>query len=131
MATRWLISIVDDDESVRESLPDLLRELGFMASAFASGEEFLTSELVDQTRVLVVDVATPRMSGPALQKELARRGRTIPIVFITAQQDDGIRRKLLEAGAVAVLFKPFTESALLAAVTAGLSGWDSPPRRPS
>jgi FixJ family two-component response regulator len=120
MASRSLVSVVDDDESIRESLPDLLRELGFIAEAFASPEDFLASELLDQTRVLVLDVAMPRTSGPALQAELARRGRRIPIVFITAQPDPHLRRRLLDAGAVDVLLKPFADSALLDAVTAAL-----------
>lgn len=115
-----LIAVVDDDESIRESLPDLLRELGFSAQAFVSGEEFLASALLSLTRVLLLDVAMPSMSGPALQRELTRRGHTIPIVYITAQPDDDLRRELVEAGAVAVLFKPFTEPALLGAVTAAL-----------
>lgn len=115
-----LISVVDDDESMRESLPDLLRQLGFSAQAFASGERFLASALRSQTRVLLLDVAMPNMSGPALQQELAGRGGRIPIVFITAQPDEALRRRLLEAGAVAVLFKPFTESALMEAISAAL-----------
>jgi FixJ family two-component response regulator len=117
---RLYISVVDDDVSVRESLPELLRELGFRACALASAEEFLASTMLDQTRMLVVDVVMPGMGGPELQRELARRQITIPIVFITAQPDDGLRRRLMETGAVDVLFKPFTESALLRAVTAAM-----------
>ncbi len=120
MDPQGLISVVDDDESIRESLPDLLRELGFSAQAFASAEEFLASPLLCQTRVLLLDVAMPDMSGPALQQELARRRRTIPTVFITAQLDDELRRQLVEAGAVDVLFKPFSESTLILALTAAL-----------
>ena len=115
-----LVSVVDDDESVRESLPDLLRELGFAAETFASPEEFLASDHVGRTRCLVLDVAMPGMSGPELQEELARRGRAIPIVFITGQQDESIRPRLLAAGAVACLFKPFGDTALLDAVNAAL-----------
>ena len=126
MADRWLISVVDDDESIRESLPDLLRELGFSAQAFASGEDFLASALLRQTRVLLLDVAMPNMSGPALQQELARRRDRIPIVFITAPPDERVRRQLIEAGAVDVLFKPFTESALIDAVTAAVGAPRSP-----
>jgi FixJ family two-component response regulator len=122
IAIRPLVSVVDDDESVRESLPELLRELGFAAEAFASGEEFLASDQVRQTRCLVLDVAMPGMSGPALQKELARRGRAIPIVFITAQQGERVRSPLLAAGAVDCLFKPFSDTALLGAVNAALGG---------
>jgi FixJ family two-component response regulator len=120
MVPRPLVSVVDDDESVRESLPDLLEEFGFQAQAFASAEEFLASSVVTETRCLLLDVAMPGMSGPALQQELARRCRSIPIVFITANADDNIRPKLLEAGAVDCLFKPFTESALLDAVITAL-----------
>ena len=115
-----LVSVVDDDESVRESLPDLLGELGFAAEAFASAEEFLASGHIDRTRCLVLDVAMPGMSGPELQEELARRGRAIPIVFISAQQDESIRARVLAAGAVAYLSKPFGDTALLDAVRAAL-----------
>ena len=81
---RPLVSVVDDDESVRESLPDLLGEFGFAARAFSSAEEFLASDCVDQTRCLILDVAMPGMSGPELQRELKLRRQEIPIVFITA-----------------------------------------------
>lgn len=122
MATRLLVSVVDDDESVRESLPELLTEFGFSAQAFASAEEFLASEFLDQTHILVLDIAMPGMSGPALQEELTARRRSIPIVFITAHADESVRRPLLDAGAVDVLFKPFTESALLDAMAAAVRG---------
>ena len=115
-----LVSVVDDDESVRESLPDLLRELGFAVEAFASAGEFLASDHVGRTRCLVLDVAMPGMSGPEVQAELARRGGAIPIVFITARQDERVRPRVLAAGAVACLFKPFSDTALLAAVNAAL-----------
>lgn len=120
MVARSLVSIVDDDESVRESLPDLLRELGFVVQAFASGEEFLASDGVGQTECLILDVAMPGMNGPGLQDELARRKRAIPIVFMTARREAGIRERLLAAGAVECLFKPFTEAALLDAVITAL-----------
>ena len=120
IANSPLVSVVDDDESVRESLPDLLRELGFATKAFASAEEFLASDQVDRTRCLVLDVAMPGMSGPELQDELTRRGRTIPIVFITGQQDEGIRSRVCAAGAAACLFKPFSDTALLDAVNTAL-----------
>src|SRR5580698_6959246 len=102
-----LVTVVDDDESVRESLPDLLRELGFEAQAFSSAEEFLASGYVDQTRCLLLDVAMPGMSGPDLQKELKRRRHEIPLVFITANTDEAIRSRVLEQGAVECLLKPF------------------------
>ena len=120
MVARQLVSVVDDDESVRESLPDLLREFGFRVETFASAEEFLASESLAQTRCLLLDIAMPGMSGPALQVELARQRRSIPIVFITANAEENLRPQLLESGAVECLFKPFTESALLAAVTLAL-----------
>jgi len=115
-----LVSVVDDDESVRESLPDLLKECGFAARAFSSAEEFLASDCTDQTRCLILDIAMPGMSGPDLQQELNRRGREIPIVFITAQRDGTIRSRMLEQGAVECLFKPFSDTALLEAVNAAL-----------
>ena len=117
---RPLFSVVDDDESVRESLPDLLREFGFAARAFASAEEFLLSDCVEQTRCLILDIAMPGMSGPELQHELELRRKEIPIVFITAQTDESIRPRLLEQGAVGFLLKPFTDTALLGAINAAL-----------
>lgn len=120
MVTRSLVAVVDDDESVRESLPHLLREFGFAAEAFSSAEEFLASELVSQARCLILDVAMPGMSGPGLQEVLSRRRQPIPIVFITAHEDDAVRPRLLEAGAVECLFKPFTSKALRDAVNMAL-----------
>ena len=120
MAIRPLISVVDDDESVRESLPDLLKEFGFEAQAFSSAEEFLASDSVGQTSCLVLDVAMPGMTGPDLQRELTNQRREIPIVFITAHRDDAVRPRLLAQGAVECLFKPFTETDLLAALNTAL-----------
>jgi FixJ family two-component response regulator len=115
-----LVSVVDDDESVRESLPDLLRVSGFSAQAFASAEEFLASRLVGQTNVLILDIAMPGLTGPDLQRELRRRRHEIPIVYITAQKDETVRRRMLDRGAVECLFKPFSDGALLDAVAAAL-----------
>ena len=120
MVRRSLVSVVDDDESVRESLPDLLRELGFSAHAFSSAEEFLTSDYIDQTRCLILDIAMPGMTGLDLQRELKLRRKEIPIVFITAHRDETVRPQMLEQGAVECLFKPFSEGALLAALNAAL-----------
>jgi FixJ family two-component response regulator len=119
-ATRPIVSVVDDDESVRESLPDLLKEFGFAPRVFSSPEEFLASDCVDQTKCLVLDIAMPGMSGPDLQQELKLHGREIPIIFITASMDRTIRPRLLEKGAVECLFKPFSDTALLEALNAAL-----------
>jgi FixJ family two-component response regulator len=120
MSKRSLVSVVDDDESVRESLPDLLRQLGFAAQVFSSAEAFLASEAVSETRCLILDITMPGMSGPDLQLELTRRRQEIPIVFITAHADGTIRPRLLARGAVECLFKPFSETALLDALNAAL-----------
>jgi FixJ family two-component response regulator len=120
MVTRSLVSIVDDDESIRESLPDLLRQFGFAAQAFSSAEAFLASEFVGETRCLLLDIAMPGMSGPELQQELIRRREEIPIVFITARGDESVRPRLLAEGAVECLFKPFSDTALLDALNAAL-----------
>ena len=121
MTNRPLVSVVDDDESVRESLPDLVRELGFAAQAFASAEAFLASDYVDQTKCLILDIAMPGMTGPDLQRELKNRLQDIPIVFITALKDDSVRPRLMGQGAVECLFKPFSEDALLEALNAALN----------
>ena len=113
---RSLVSIVDDDESVRESLPDLLKECGFAVEAFASAEEFLASDSVGQTRCLILDMCMPGMTGPDLQKELTLRREEIPIIFITAHGDETVRPRVLEQGAVECLIKPFSETALLGAI---------------
>jgi FixJ family two-component response regulator len=120
MDPRPLISVVDDDESVRESLPDLLREFGFEAQTFSSAEEFLASESVADTNCLVLDVAMPGMSGPDLQQELKTREQSIPIVFITAARDASVRTRLLAQGAVECLFKPFEAADLVQALNAAL-----------
>ena len=118
--TRSLVSVVDDDASVRESLPDLLNEMGFAVQVFSSAEEFLASDFVHRTEILILDIAMPGMSGPELQDELTRRGQRIPIVFITAQTDNTVRPDLIARGAVECLFKPFSDTALLSALTSAL-----------
>lgn len=120
MAMRPLVSVVDDDESVRESLPDLLREFGFAVEAFASAEAFLASGSVEQTKCLILDIAMPGMSGPDLQQELKLRRQEIPIVFITAHGDNTVRPRLLEQGAVECLLKPFSDTALREALNTAL-----------
>ena len=120
MDARSLVSVVDDDESVRESLPDRLRQRGFAAEAFSSAEAFLASDVISETSCLVLDIAMPGMSGPDLQEELIRRRHDIPIVFITANGDATLRPRLLARGAVDCLFKPFSETAQLDALNAAL-----------
>jgi FixJ family two-component response regulator len=117
---RPLVCVVDDDESVRESLPDLLREFGFAALVFSSAEEFLSSGSLEQTRCLILDIAMPGMSGPELQQELKSRQAEIPIIFITGQRDVTIRSRTLEQSAVECLFKPFSDTALLEALNLAL-----------
>jgi FixJ family two-component response regulator len=117
---RSLVTVVDDDESVRESLPDLLKELGFATQAFSSAEEFLASNYVGQTKCLILDVAMPGMSGIDLQRELKLRQQEIPIVFITAHRDENVRPRVLEQGAIECLYKPFSDMALLEALNAAL-----------
>ncbi len=120
MKVRSLVSVVDDDESLRESLPDLLRECGFAVEAFSSAEEFLASDFITRTKCLILDIAMPGMSGPALHSELIRRHHRIPIVFMTAHGDGNVRPRMLERGAVECLLKPFSEGDLLRALNAAL-----------
>jgi len=106
--SHFLISVVDDNESIREALPDLLRTLGFDSESFDAAETFLSSDALDRTHCLILDVSLPGMSGPALQRELRCRRPDLPIIFITAQIDSTLREKLLAMGAIACLFKPFS-----------------------
>ena len=123
---RPLLSVVDDDELLRESLPELLREFGFVARAYSSGQAFLSSDDVGETRCLILDVAMPEMSGLDLQKELKRRRQVIPIIFITGQKDERIRKQAFREGAVKFLYKPFSDGDLLQAVNAALRGKEGP-----
>jgi FixJ family two-component response regulator len=117
-----LLSVIDDDEMLRESLPELLRECGFAARAFSSGQEFLSSDYVDETECLILDVAMPGMSGLDLQMELKHRGQPIPIIFITGQKDEEAREQAFREGAIKFLYKPFSDGDLLDAVKAALDG---------
>ena len=112
MIQRRLVSVVDDDEPVRESLPDLLKALGFAAQTFSSAEAFLASDYIDQTKCLILDIALPAMTGLDLQHELKLRYKEIPIIFITARRDETIRQQALGQGAVEFLYKPFSDTAL-------------------
>jgi FixJ family two-component response regulator len=113
---RLLVSVIDDDESVRESLPDLLRELGFEACAFSSPEEFLASDCPFKAKCLILDINMPGTSGLDLQQQLQIHQKNIPIIFITARKDEAVRLRLLGQGAVECLFKPFSDTALLEAL---------------
>ncbi len=117
---RALVAVVDDDESVRESLPDLLGEFGFDSEVFQSAEEFLVSDSFAKTRCLMLDIAMPGMTGFELQQELKARGQNIPIIFITAQKEETVRKRALERGAVGFLLKPFSDTALLGALNTAL-----------
>jgi FixJ family two-component response regulator len=120
MTNATLVAIVDDDESMRRSLPELVRKFGFSVRTFTTAEQFLASDCVDRTKCLILDVAMPGMSGPDLQRELSRRGQKIPIVFITGQTDQDLRQQLLAEGAVECLFKPFSAAALREALNTAL-----------
>jgi FixJ family two-component response regulator len=117
---RPLLSVVDDDESIRESLPDLIKEFGFAARAFSSAEDFLASGALAESSCLILDIAMPGMSGPELHQELKRRGEKIPVIFITGQKDEAIRARAFAQGAAGFLLKPFSDAALLAAIKTAL-----------
>jgi FixJ family two-component response regulator len=122
MKAKLLVSVVDDDLSVRESVPELLKELGFTARAFSSAIEFLASDALSHSSCLILDVTMPVMSGPELFRELRRRNLSIPVVFITARKDEAVRLRLLQDGAVECLFKPFSDTALLEALGKAMGG---------
>lgn len=113
-----LVVVVDDDESVREALPDLLKQFGFSTRAFSSAEEFLANNSVGEVRCLILDIAMPGVTGLDLQRELKHRGHQIPIIFVTAQRDETIGVQAFEQGAVAFLLKPFSDTDLLSALNA-------------
>jgi FixJ family two-component response regulator len=120
MNGRSRIAVVDDDESVRESLPDLLRSVGLDVTPFASAETYLERWEPGAIECLILDVTMPGMSGPELQQELMRRGDRTPVIFITAHSHEKGWPALLNSGAVACLLKPFSEDAILAAVRTAL-----------
>jgi FixJ family two-component response regulator len=119
-----LVSVVDDDESVRESLPVLLRQVGFQTRSFSSAEEFLASDCIRETRCLILDIAMPGMSGPELHRELKRLGQEIPTIFITGEKDETIRARLLKQGAHGFLSKPINVEKLVATVKTTLAADD-------
>jgi FixJ family two-component response regulator len=118
--TRGLISVVDDDESIRRTTTFLIESFGFRAAAFESAENFLKSDQMHNTSCLIVDVQMPGMSGLELQSELAAAGYDIPIVFMTAYENKVSRQQAMQAGAVAFLAKPFGDEQLLQTVRLAL-----------
>ena len=120
MNTRPIVSVIDDDKSVRESLPHLLKGFGLAVQVFSSADEFLTSDQLSQSKCLILDITMPGMSGPDLLDELKRLGFETPVIFITAQRDENLRSQVLKQGAIACLFKPFSGAALRAAIEAAL-----------
>ncbi len=123
--TKNLISVVDDDESIRRTTTFLIESFGFRAAAFESAESFLKSVQLHDTSCLLVDVQMPGMNGLELQSELTAAGRGIPIIFITAYENRDARRQAIKAGAVAFLAKPFNDEELLRAVRLALAARDS------
>ena|SRR5262245_22816288 len=116
-----LISIVDDDESLRTSLDNLIRSTGLRAQIFSSAEAFLSSSQAPQTACLIIDVRMPGMNGLELQRRLVDCNSRIPIIFITSHEDDHVRAQAIESGAVSFLYKPFREEELLKAINVALS----------
>ncbi|HWX77860.1 MAG TPA: response regulator [Candidatus Acidoferrales bacterium] len=123
-----LISVVDDDESLRESLEGLLKALGYGVKVFSSAESFLGSKTLAQTRCLILDVRMPGMSGPELQRELAGQRIQIPTIFITAHSDEDVVSRVMAGGAVECLLKPFSEDSLLKAISQALAGYTERPQ---
>jgi FixJ family two-component response regulator len=119
-AERALISVVDDDASVREALPDLLKEMGYSSRSFPSAAAFLSSDCIGETRCLILDVAMRDMTGPELHRELVRRRQAVPVIFITAIRDEALRPRLLADGAVECLIKPVSEQVLIEALQTAL-----------
>jgi FixJ family two-component response regulator len=113
------VAVIDDDESVREALPDLLKEFGYRADVYQSAQQFLAADCVTDYVCLILDISMPGMSGIELQQEIERRNEQVPIVFITAHGDEDVRRRLRK-DSVECLLKPFTDTKLLEAIQAVL-----------
>ena len=121
MTQRPLVCVIDDDESVRESLPELLSQLGLNCRAFSSAAEYLASDLIETAACIIADIGMPGMSGRGLQRHLLRNDLRTPMIFMTGQPDECTT--VIEAGAVACLAKPFTEQTLLAALATAIPGF--------
>ena len=122
------LAVIDDDESVRESLPDLVRQAGYSAVTFSSAQEFLASGCLERIDCLILDFSMPGMSGRALLREMSARGSVIPAIFITARRNAELREQLLREGAVACLYKPFSATALLQALKSVFPGAEARPK---
>lgn len=115
-----LISVIDDDESVRATTKLLIESSGYRAAAFESAENLLSSEQLDDTSCLIIDIQMPGMNGLQLQRHLAAAGSRIPIIFMTAYDDKESRRRAMQGGAVAFLAKPFTDEQLFRTIRSAL-----------
>jgi FixJ family two-component response regulator len=120
MPNKPVITIVDDDESVREATMSLMRALGFTSEAYQCAEDFLKSDGLQRTSCLIADVRMPGMSGLELYRRLVASGKPIPTVLITAHSDDGVRARALQAGIICYLTKPFREDDLLGCIRSAL-----------
>lgn len=121
LAGQAMISIIDDDESIRDAAKTLVRSLGYSAATFASAEEFLESGHLGETACLITDVQMPRMSGADLQNHLIAKGDCPPVIFVTAFPEDRLRERVLRAGAIGFLSKPFREDSLIACLNKALA----------
>ena len=122
MRPALVVSVVDDDESVRRAINSLLRSVGFRVAAFASAEEFLGSEGLGRTECLILDLQMPGMDGLQLQRRLNLDGHRFPIVILTAHGDADMRARVMDAGAVAFLLKPFDGDTLVATLRRATDG---------
>lgn len=129
MSKAPVISIVDDDESVREATKGLVRSLGYATVTFSSAEEYLRSDRVRDTSCLITDVQMPGMTGVELQDRLIASGKRTPVIFVTAFPEDNIRARVLEAGAFGYLSKPFNDECLIECLDEALKGNDSGPEQ--
>lgn len=127
MATSALISIVDDDKSVRDAARALVKSLGYSPATFASAEEFLQSGRLKETACVITDVRMPGMSGVDLQDHLIARGDKTPVIFVTTFPEEGLRKRALGAGAFGFLTKPFSEESLIACLDKALAHRASSP----
>jgi FixJ family two-component response regulator len=125
LAKNAVISIVDDDKSVREAAKMLIRSLGYATETFASAEEFLESGRLCDTACLITDVQMPGMSGVDLQSHLTTNGHRTPVIFVTAYPEEGVRARALDAGAFGFLGKPFSEDSLIACLDRALEHYRS------